>query len=1499
MTYRQREVRYRWFRRVGWIAILALGVQTAAPAAEAGVRAAEQAYRRHQAARAQQPTQLPDVRVLRKSEMQHLKGRGRIPSLAGQAKWDVVDNGLNLRTGNYTYTTTDLTLPGAIGIPVSVVRTWNANDDREGPFGVGWSWSLDVRQAAGGLIKRSASPSRTVPTQLSNGRQVNLVQITIGEGGPSVSGVTVDGAQCQDASGEQWIAWRDADGLYTPPPWDHNEYESTYRSIVVGTGENQYLREYAVTTKVTTPDGTVYFYEAVEQDGGLPVALDARGNEVYSEQVLKWVEDRHGNRTSYEYTIRRVPHRYRYALRVSDYDQRCEGTEWVEGVADVNKAYVRAITNAAGFELKVRWNFDIDSSVGANARVVEIASSDGRVVRYGYGPEGSEFDESLQNWQGSVTAVASPGGRITRYGYTDWQVNSRYIRIVESFGLSTSELWILNRVTDADDVRFEIGYNSGERYHGSNEYEEYRDFINRRGYAVLARYVKLPDGSVRQLFSPGTSSYVFLANESLNFLDHCNPSDRNLYGKVSWRFFYYVEDPHDRQLLYGVFSFTRDYFDVQRTFDSLTGNLLYEQYTDVGGSDSFSWGCAEMHFRCAPFMERARQDDTQNIPNSCYSSSGINVVEKSIEYNCMGAPYRVEQKTLEDFGWGNIRLFSKQITDVRYWGKERYYQKRIEVNTSYIYDSAGRLSSPVRTLRTFYDYHDSNASPGYRGMLRAIYADPYSVFRGTGVDDSQPQSLDPAQDDIVRPLARVLRYNPHGQSIETKTLQRISPIRWVRTRTEYDSRFYTPKIVVEDADGVNRVSETLYNDFGHPHIQRTYERVDNRQRVVRELTTDYLDADGLVQSVRLTHDGRQPVNRRLVSYEYTRAGRVCTSVDHLSNVRGVVEYDNGGRPRLYQEFWGDKERYSLESLYDGSDLTEKILTVQGQGVVARWKYKNYLSGGDIPFRRVPTRVLFYRGVNRDDNAPDEVIDYLYDKYLRLRAVRFAVVPMGENDQIRGGGRTLRRDLVEQLLDEQYPKSFAFVWYAYNPDGGVNDVRYYVAQRRLDEGGYYTDQYSYRQVTRFQYFQTSGNVYIPMYDARGNRLGMIAHDELGNIVRRENYVYDDLNRLIRADYWQQGRGGWSNSWTYDVMGNRSDAGQTWVYDGLNRLVSRPGVSYQHDILGNRLRDNQYRYQWDALNRLAGMQRYYRFGNMEVSGESWRFAYRADGLRVLKECSSFAKIDDGISSGTRTEYLYDGQMPVCEQEFVGSTLRTTRVNLLGARGIEAVLTIDHTRGDQTTLNWLLYDGHGNLVRTMSPNYTLSGFQWRGAWGEVQNSLGTGRGYCANIGHLEDETGLVYMRARYYEPTTGRFISEDPARDGVNWFLYANANPTNIVDPEGRKAKRILGYLSGIYGVYQAFLALMDFLNAIQTATDPLQVEEAWGEFMSTWADRAVDYAEKSLESYFKTLAKTLARASIVGYLISTFIDSAINGAYLVILAIGYQARIAYYIELIDQT
>jgi hypothetical protein len=52
---------------------------------------------------------------------------------------------------------------------------------------------------------------------------------------------------------------------------------------------------------------------------------------------------------------------------------------------------------------------------------------------------------------------------------------------------------------------------------------------------------------------------------------------------------------------------------------------------------------------------------------------------------------------------------------------------------------------------------------------------------------------------------------------------------------------------------------------------------------------------------------------------------------------------------------------------------------------------------------------------------------------------------------------------------------------------------------------------------------------------------------------------------------------------------------------------------------------------------------------------------------------------------------------------------------------------------------------------------------------------------------------MRARYYEPNTGRFISEDPATDGENWFSYVHNSPINFFDPSGKTTESSQFYYS----------------------------------------------------------------------------------------------------------
>ncbi len=51
-----------------------------------------------------------------------------------------------------------------------------------------------------------------------------------------------------------------------------------------------------------------------------------------------------------------------------------------------------------------------------------------------------------------------------------------------------------------------------------------------------------------------------------------------------------------------------------------------------------------------------------------------------------------------------------------------------------------------------------------------------------------------------------------------------------------------------------------------------------------------------------------------------------------------------------------------------------------------------------------------------------------------------------------------------------------------------------------------------------------------------------------------------------------------------------------------------------------------------------------------------------------------------------------------------------------------------------------------------------------------------------YTDSESGLIYLRARMYDPQTGRFINEDPVKDGENWYVYAGNNPILFIDPFG---------------------------------------------------------------------------------------------------------------------
>lgn len=105
-----------------------------------------------------------------------------------------------------------------------------------------------------------------------------------------------------------------------------------------------------------------------------------------------------------------------------------------------------------------------------------------------------------------------------------------------------------------------------------------------------------------------------------------------------------------------------------------------------------------------------------------------------------------------------------------------------------------------------------------------------------------------------------------------------------------------------------------------------------------------------------------------------------------------------------------------------------------------------------------------------------------------------------------------------------------------------------------------------------------------------------------------------------------------------------------------------------------------------------------------------------------------------------------------------------------------------------DWLVFaERLGSDLGEVDPSGNVTSSRKKDVYGLVRgefNPNGTSSyKFVGQLGHpSDDNTGLIYMRARYYDPAAGRFASEDAAFKRQNWFVYYSNNPHNRTDFKG---------------------------------------------------------------------------------------------------------------------
>ena len=301
--------------------------------------------------------------------------------------------------------------------------------------------------------------------------------------------------------------------------------------------------------------------------------------------------------------------------------------------------------------------------------------------------------------------------------------------------------------------------------------------------------------------------------------------------------------------------------------------------------------------------------------------------------------------------------------------------------------------------------------------------------------------------------------------------------------------------------------------------------------------------------------------------------------------------------------------------------------------------------------------------------------------------------------------------------------------------------------------------------------TTISSYGYLYDPVGNRTRVV--ESTGN---RVTWVYDTAYQLRNER--RSGSNSYNITYVYDPAGNRSQmvnggASTTYTYDAANELLTSKTAGgtttntwdADGNLLGTRTPANQRTtYSWDFENRMnqAALS----------SGTVDTFTFNGDGDRVQR-------ID---STGT-SNFVLDGQNALLETNAsqvvqVVYTLEPMPFGLIvsqrssGATSYYAFDVIGSTTQltDSTgssVLNSYLYDSFGNVVS--SQQNVANPFQF------------TGREACLFDGDLN----FVYMRARSYNPTVGRFSRKDPLKPNrreTNRYTYALNRPNMFTDPSG---------------------------------------------------------------------------------------------------------------------
>jgi RHS repeat-associated protein len=580
--------------------------------------------------------------------------------------------------------------------------------------------------------------------------------------------------------------------------------------------------------------------------------------------------------------------------------------------------------------------------------------------------------------------------------------------------------------------------------------------------------------------------------------------------------------------------------------------------------------------------------------------------------------------------------------------------------------------------------------------------------------------------------------------------------------TGADPNAYRTTFTYDDADNMLSTRDPLGNV-----TSSTYDPVGNKLSTTDALnktTTWAYDDNNELTTVTAPDDSQ-------TTYTYDPAGNRLTKTDANTHTTSYG-YDEANRPSSVTTPLGEAWTYA----YDAAGNRASVAAPGGGTTSYTYDSQNRLTAIGYSDNTPDLSFTYDADGNRSTMQDGRgSTSYVYDNRDRVTSI------------IHGSGTFgYSYDSVGGITERQYPDGTT-VDYSYDGDGRLSSVTSgsatstygydaagnqisltlpsangYVETRGYDNAGRVTEVKNANATSTLSQFDYA-------YDAVGDAT------QISTVSGVENYTYDDEGRITAVCYQTTACGASDPhiAYSYDHVGNRlTDADtsktDTYSYNADDELASvsdgTTTTNYSYDARGNQTAAGTASYGFNLAEQLT---------SATIGGATTAYSYDGDGNRVQ------------AAGASTTNYAWDTNNAMAqlatESDGSGATVRSY---------VYGVETLAMNAGGSSY--YFAHDRLGSVVDVTSATGASEWAYGYDPFGNPRTRTKIDPSAPTNplgfVGQLADPaTGLYDMRARVYDPATGRFLSTDPlAADptdpAIELYDYAGQDPVDNYDPAG---------------------------------------------------------------------------------------------------------------------